>query len=76
MQSLIKNALRPVFGWHRREALRRFFGGKQQMCWVRKVGVDATRELIEALPVRELTTLEISGKTWRELPFRKYVSAN
>jgi hypothetical protein len=76
LPALIKNVLRPVLGWNRREALRRFFGGKQEMCWVRKVGVDATRGLVESLPLGELSALEISGTTWREWPFRKYVSAN
>lgn len=71
-----REVLRPILGWHRREALRKALGGKQSMCWVRKVGDEATRAMIESLPIRELKALEISGRTWREWPFREYRSVD
>lgn len=65
-----------LLGWHRREALRRALGGKQEMCWVRTVSDEQTRQLVRGLPCGEMAALEISGSTWRDWGFKSHRSAN
>lgn len=67
---------RQLFGWHRREVLRRRLGGKQEMCWVRTISDDACRHLVRDLPYKDMSALEISGKTWREWAFKSYKTVN
>ncbi len=40
--------------------------------WMRVVMNQQTRALVQALPIRELRVLEISGEDWKGLPFKSY----
>lgn len=72
----VMDLLRPLFGWERRNAIRKALGWKQDMCWVRTVSDEASRQLIRGLPYKEMNALEISGDTWRDWGFKSHRSAN
>jgi SAM-dependent methyltransferase len=73
---ILHTIAKKLFGWQRRDALRKALGGKQEMCWVRTVSDEATRDLIRGLPLQQMKVLEISGRTWREWPFGEYRSVD
>jgi SAM-dependent methyltransferase len=76
MNEFLSHALKVLFGWKRRNALKKALGWKQEMCWIRTVSDEACRELVRGLPYGAMSALEISGNAWRDWGFKAYRSAN
>lgn len=60
-----RSILRPVLGWHRRQAFLRFWTGRQNVQWLRVVMNQEIRKLINNLQLDKLKVLEISGSLGR-----------
>lgn len=64
-----------LFGYERREQLRRRALGEVDVQWARVVMIESMQKLVRTLPYPEMRALEISGDNWKGAGFRDYAQA-
>jgi hypothetical protein len=72
----LRKAWQFLFGYDRRDQLRKRAIGEIDMQWARVVMVDSMQKLVHTLGPAGLRALEISGDNWKGAGFKTYMEAH